>query len=127
MFTLPMAFMFVFYGLYASLFALYSGARAWAQTLDRWATVGIHLHVPRLDLFYLNTNVMSFLVMFTLTMLLLVVYISNTLTDDRQQFYRNFPVFFILYPFFVPVFLGKAVFDTFFKRKNEWVLQDTKK
>lgn len=127
MFTLPMAFMFVFYGLYASLFALYSGSRAWIQTVNRWATVGIHFHVPQFDPFYINTNVMSFLVMFTLTMLLLVVYISNTLTDDKQQFYHNFPVFFILYPFFVPVFLGKAVFDTFFKRENKWVLQDTKK
>jgi cellulose synthase/poly-beta-1,6-N-acetylglucosamine synthase-like glycosyltransferase len=127
MFTLPMAFMFVFYGLYASIFALYSGGRAWMQTFDRWATVGIHPHVPRFDLFYVNTNLMSFVVMFMFTMLLLVVYISNTLTDDRQQFYKNFPIFFVLYPFFVPVFLGKAVFDTFFKQKNVWVLQDTKK
>lgn len=126
MFTLPMAFMFVFYGLYAALFALYGATKALMETLERWATVGIHLHVPEFDIFYLNTNVMSFLVMLMLTMLLLVVYISNTLTDDRQQFYRNFPIFFLIYPFFVPLFLGKAVFDTFFKRKNVWVLQDTK-
>lgn len=126
MFTLPMAFMFVFYGLYAALFALYTGGREWFQTLDRWATVGIHLHVPRFDLFYFNTNVMSFLVMLMFTMFLLVLYISNTLTDDRQQFYRNFPIFFFIYPFFVPLYLGRAVFDTFFKSKNEWVLQDTK-
>jgi cellulose synthase/poly-beta-1,6-N-acetylglucosamine synthase-like glycosyltransferase len=127
MFTLPMAFMFVFYGLYAALFALYSAGRYWSQTLARWITVGIHPHIPTFDLFYINTNVMSFLVMLMFTMFLLVLYISNTLTDDRQQFYRNFPVFFFLYPFFVPLYLGKAVFDTFFKQKNVWVLQDTKK
>ncbi len=127
MFTLPMAFMFVFYGLYASIFAIYSGMRAWGNTFDRWATVGIHPRMPQFDLFYVNTNFMSFIVMFMFTMLLLVIYISNTLTDDRQQFYRNFPIFFILYPFFVPIFLGKAVFDTLFKQKNLWVLQDTKK
>ena len=69
----------------------------------------------------------SFLVMLMFTMFLLVLYISNMLTDDRQQFYRNFPIFFILYPFFVPLYLGRAVFDTFFKSKNVWVLQDTKK
>lgn len=127
MFTLPMAFMFVFYGLYASIFAIYSGVRVWMQTVDRWVTVGIHPRLPDFDLFYVNTNFMAFVVMFMLTMLLLVMYISNTLTDDRQQFYRNFPIFFFLYPFFVPLFLGKAVFDTLFKQKNLWVLQDTKK
>lgn len=127
MFTLPMAFMFVFYGLYAALFALYSMGKQLATSLERWATVGIHLQLPTFDLFYVNTNVMSFLVMVMFTIFLLVLYISNTLTDDRQQFYRNFPFFFFIYPFMVPLFLGRAVFDTFSKRKNVWVLQDTKK
>lgn len=127
MFTLPMAFMFVFYGLYAALFALYTFAKEMSQNAERWMTVGIHPQFPSFDLFYLNTNVMSFVVMMMFTIFLLVLYISNTLTDDRQQFYKNFPIYFFTYPFFVPLFLGKAVLDTFFKRKNEWVLQDTKK
>ncbi len=127
MFTLPMAFMFIFYGLYAALFAMYTSIKQIVQLVERWLTVGIHFQVPTFDIFYFNTNVMSFIVMVMLTMFLLVLYISNTLTDDRQQFFRNFPAFFILYPFFVPLYLGRAVFDTFFKQKNEWVLQDTKK
>ena len=127
MFTLPMAFMFVFYGLYAALFAVYTSAKQIALLIERWLTVGVHFQVPTFDIFYFNTNVMSFIVMVMLTMFLLVLYISNTLTDDRQQFFRNFPVFFILYPLFVPLYLGRAVFDTFLKQKNEWVLQDTKK
>lgn len=127
MFTLPMAFMFVFYGLYAALFALYASIKELATSLERWATVGIHPQLPTFDIFYINTNVMSFLVMVMFTIFLLVLYISNTLTDDRQQFYKNFPFFFIIYPFMVPLFLGRAVFDTFLKQKNVWVLQDTKK
>lgn len=127
MFTLPFAFMFVFYGLYAALFATYTIIKEWLQTLDRWYTVGIHLQLPNLDPFYFNTTVMSFIVMVMFTMFLLILYISNTLTDDRQQFYKNFPIFFFIYPFFVPLFLAKAIFDTFLKRKNVWVLQDTKK
>jgi hypothetical protein len=59
-------------------------------------------------------------------MFLFVLYIGNLLSDDKQEFYHNFPVFFILYPLFVPFFLGRAVLDTFMKRKNEWVLQDNK-
>jgi hypothetical protein len=60
-------------------------------------------------------------------MFLLTLYISNSLTDDRQQFYKNFPIFFFIYPLFVPLYLGRAVIDTLANHKNEWVLQDTKK
>lgn len=127
MFTLPFAFMFVFYGLYASVFALYSSGKSLLIDLERWVTVGIHPQFPTFDPFYINTNVMSFIVMVMFTMFLLGLYISNSLTDDRQQFYKNFPFFFFVYPLLVPAFLGRAVFDAFFKSKNVWVLQDTKK
>ncbi len=126
MFTLPMAFMFVFYGLYASVFAVYTLSSNLFDIAKRWLTVGIHPHIPTFDLFYFNTTVMSFIVMVMLTMLVLVFYIGNQLSDDKQDFYRNFPMFFFLYPLFIPIFLGRAVFDTFTKRKNNWVLQDTK-
>ena len=126
MFTLPMAFMFVFYGLYAAVFSVYTFGSNVFEIAKRWLTVGIHPHMPVFDLFYFNTTVMSFIVMIMLSMLLFVFYIGNMLSDDKQEFYRNFPSFFIFYPFFVPMFLGRAVFDTFMKRKNNWVLQDTK-
>lgn len=127
MFTLPMAFMFVFYGLYAACFAMYTFIKQIATTLERWLTVGIHPQIPSFDVFYINTNVMSFIVMVMFSMFLLTLYISNSLTDDRQQFYKNFPVFFFIYPLFIPFFFGRAVIDTFANHKNEWVLQDTKK
>lgn len=127
MFTLPMAFLFMFYGLYAVVFSLYGLITQAVTTVTRWLTVGIHPTVPVFDLFYFNTTVMSFVVMVMLTMFLVVLYIGNTLSDDKQEFYHNFPIFFVTYPFFVPLFIGKAVIDTFFKNRNEWVLQDTKK
>jgi len=127
MFTLPVAFIFIFYGLYATIFAVYSISSQLIISINRWVTVGFHPQMPIFDLFYFNTTVMSFIVMVMFSMLLLVLYIGNTLSDDKQQFYINFPIFFVLYPIFAPLFFGRAVFDTFFKRRNEWVLQDTKK
>lgn len=126
MFTLPMAFMFVFYGLYAALFSVYSFISQIRADVSKWMTVGFHPHLPTFDIFYFNTPVMLFIVMVIFTMFLFVLYIGSTLSDDKQELYRNFPAFFILYPIFVPFFLGRAVFDTIMKRKNEWVLQDTK-
>jgi cellulose synthase/poly-beta-1,6-N-acetylglucosamine synthase-like glycosyltransferase len=127
MFTLPMAFMFLFYGLYAALYSAYILIAHYIETVHRWYTVGIHPQMPSFDLFYFNTTVIAFLGMIMLTMFLSTLYIGNTLSDDRQDFYQNFPFFFFIYPLIVPVFISRAVFDTFTNRKNEWVLQDTKK
>ncbi len=126
MFTLPMAFFFMFYGLYASLFAFYNLLKVIWLRIDQWLTVGVHPQFPSFDFFYLNTTVMGFTIMVMLTMFLAVLYIGNILSDDKQELYKNFPFFFFLYPIFVPFFISKAIFDTFTKRRNEWVLQDTK-
>lgn len=125
--TLPMAFLFIFYGLYASIFSFYLLLSDFFARVSRWVTIGIHPRIPEFDLFYVNTNTMSFVAMIMLTLFLITLYIGNLLSDDRQQFYKNFPVFFVLYPVFVPFFMARAVFDTFTKRKNEWALQDNKK
>lgn len=126
MFTLPMAFIFMFYGLYAAFFAVYSFLQMVWLRVEEWLTVGLHPRLPSFDLFYFNTTVMAFVAMVMLTMFLVVIYIGSILSDDKQELYKNFPLFFIMYPFFVPLFIGKAIFDTFTKRKNTWVLQDTK-
>lgn len=126
MFTLPMAFIFVFYGLYAAFFSVYTIISHYIEVLNRFISVGIHPKVPTFDLFYFNTTITSFVVMVMLTMFLITLYIGNTLSEDKQDFYKNFPVFFFVYPVLVPLFLSRAVFDTFTKRRNEWVLQDTK-
>lgn len=125
-FTLPMAFMFMFYGIYAAVFSYYSLFSQIGLYIRKWSTVGLYFKMPSFDIFYFNTTVMSFVIMVLLSMFLLVLYIGNMLSDDKQEFYRNFPLFFILYPLFVPFFLGRAIIDTLLNHKNEWVLQDTK-
>jgi cellulose synthase/poly-beta-1,6-N-acetylglucosamine synthase-like glycosyltransferase len=127
MFTLPMAFLFMFYGLYAALFVMYGLIKMIVLRLEEWMTVGVNPSLPQFDFFYFNTAVMTFIAMIMLTMFLVVLYIGNVLSDDKQELYKNFPFFFLLYPIFVPFFIGKAIFDTFTKKRNDWVLQDTKR
>lgn len=127
MFTLPMAFLFVFYGLYAAFFVLYTTVTHYMTVLDRWMSVGIHPKFPTFDLFYFDTTIIAFVVMVMFIMFLLTLYLGSLLSDDKQELYHNFPFFFFIYPILVPLYLSRAVFDTFTKRKNEWVLQDNKK
>ncbi|MBP6949203.1 MAG: glycosyltransferase family 2 protein [Candidatus Pacebacteria bacterium] len=127
MFTLPMAFLFVFYGIYVAFFVTYTFIKHYTQVISQWMLVGIHPGLPTFDIFYFNTTIVSFVGMVMFTMFLFTIYIGKTLSDDKQELYRNFPFFFFIYPLFGLILFPKAVFDTFTHRKNEWVLQDTKK
>lgn len=127
MFTLPMAFLFVFYGVYVSFFFVYSMFNHYSRVISEWMSVGIHPQLPTFDLFYMNTTIVSFVAMVMFTMFLFTIYIGSLLSDDKQELYHNFPLFFFIYPFMGLALFPRAVFDTFTKRKNVWVLQDTKK
>lgn len=127
MFTLPMAFLFVFYGVYVAFFVVYTTVKHYIRVIEQFISVGIHLKVPTFDLFYVSTTIFSFVAMVMLTMFLFTIYIGSELSDDKQELYRNFPFFFFIYPLFGIIIFPKVVFDTFTHRKNEWILQDTKK
>ena len=130
MFTLPLAFLFVFYGLYAALYACYGLINHYISKVDRWMSVGIHPQLPTFDLFYVNTTILGFLAMVALTMYLFMLFMGNELSDDKQELSRNFPIYFLSTPILLPIFVmifSRAIIDTFFKRKNNWILQDTKK
>jgi len=126
MFTLPGALVFVAYGIYVAFFLLYHTIYSVVAYISRLQTVGIDMPHFRFDLFYVQTGVMSFITMVLFTAFLFVLYIGRELSDDKQQIYKNFPIFMVLFPILVPIYLTRAVFDTIFSRKNEWVLQDTK-
>lgn len=127
MFTLPVAFIFVFYGVYVAFYMFYIFISHWVEVIQRWLAIGIYPRMPVFDLFYISTTTITFITMVMFTMFLLVLYIANILSDDKQELYRNFPIYFLMYPLFIPFILTRAVFDTFTNRKNEWVLQDNKK
>lgn len=130
MFTLPLAFTFVFYGLYAAGFTLYSMIAHSTSTVNRLLLTGVHFTVPNFDLFYFNTTLIGFVAMSMISMFLFMLYVGNTLSDDRQEFYRNLPTYFLTSPILLALFVmlfSRAIFDTFTHRKNDWVLQDTKK
>ena len=130
MFTLPFAFVFMFYGLYAATFACYSVIKQYVLIINRLMLSGLHVSLPKFDLFYMDTTIIGFLGMTALTIYLFMLYVANKLSDDKQELHRNFPVYFLSMPILIPLFVmifSRAIFDTFTHRKNDWVLQDTKK
>jgi cellulose synthase/poly-beta-1,6-N-acetylglucosamine synthase-like glycosyltransferase len=129
MFTLPVAFLFVFYGLYAATFTFYSLIMHYTTVVNRLVITGIHFKIPTFDIFYFNTTLIAFVAMIMLSMFLFMLYVGNTLSNDRQEFYRNLPTYFLSTPILLPLFImlfSRAIFDTFTHTRNDWVLQDTK-
>ncbi len=130
MFTLPAALVFMFYSLYAAIFSAYAIIKHYTSVAHRIAITGIDIRMPSFDIFYFNTNLIAFISMVLFSSYLIMLYIANTLSDDRQELHRNFPSFILSTPILLPLFIllfSRAIFDTLTNRKTEWVLQDTKK
>lgn len=124
--TLPVAFLFAFYEVYVFTYSMYHFVLAQYERFEQVRTVGFVFHKPNFDFFYMSSSTLSFVGMVTFTLFMFVLVVAHELTDDRQDFYKNFPVFFVMFPILVGVYITRAVFDTIFKRRNEWVLQDNK-
>ncbi len=124
--TLPVAFIFTFYEVYVFFYVVQRFVSNLYEKYVRLSTVGFTWGKPSFDLFYMSSTTLAFVGMVTLTLFIFVLVVARELTSDKQDFYKNFPIFFFLFPIFVGVYVTRAVFDTFFKRRNEWVLQDNK-
>ena len=120
------SFIFTFYEVYVFFYLIYHFVLNMYQRYERLSAVGFVWTKPSLDLFYMDSTTLSFVGMVTFTLFIFVLVVARELTSDKQDFYKNFPVFFLLFPTFVGIYITRAVFDTLFKRRNEWVLQDNK-
>jgi cellulose synthase/poly-beta-1,6-N-acetylglucosamine synthase-like glycosyltransferase len=126
LFTLPVATIFVFYVLYAISYTVIKFIINTYNNLESYLALGIHIPNFEFDIFYITTDVFAFQSIFLLTVLAFVLMVSRTITNDKQPLFKNFPVYFLLYPFVAPVFIFIAVYKFIFKSENKWVLQDNK-
>lgn len=126
LFTLPVATIFVFYVLYAISYTVIKFIINTYNNLENYFAIGIHIPNIKFDIFYITTDVFAFQSIFLLTILAFVLTVSRNITNDKQPLLKNFPVYFLLYPFVAPLFIFIAVYKFAFKSENKWVLQDNK-
>ncbi|MFZ2484582.1 MAG: glycosyltransferase family 2 protein [Minisyncoccia bacterium] len=122
MFILPIAS----FSIFSSIFMVWTVVSGWAQkifeTVNRWRIVGFdwNFSAPSFDWYFLNTGVLSFLVIVAVGLTLFILYLSLRLADGRFKLTRGIFYYLFLYTFMVPLWLTKALFDTIFKRKVSW-------
>lgn len=126
LFTLPVAIIFVFYVLYASMYTYLKLFEVWYTRFNNFIYTGLRIPKPNFDVFYITTDVFMFQTVFLLTVLAFIFYVSRNITQDKNPIFINFAVYFLLYPFIVPIFVFLAVYKFIFRKENNWVMQDNK-
>ena len=86
----------------------------------KFKTVGFSWGSPNFDWFFINTGVVSFLTLSTIILVFVILYLAIKLTEGKFKFTRGVFYYLALYSFIVPLWLAKAVFNTFFRRQASW-------
>ncbi len=122
MLILPFGLTALFAGLYTAFYALfhlvsYVGGRA----LDMWVT-RIPPHLPtfsHFDWFYLNTSMLTFLIVATLLLTFLGIMLGQGMAQTRLSA-KSFLSYFALFGFVAPVWLARAVWGAVRSKESSW-------
>ena len=92
------------------------------DVITRIRAVGFtwNLSSPSFDWFFINTGVMTLVVMTALTLTLIILFLSLKMADGKFKFSRGLFYYLFIYAFLTPLWIVKALFDTVFKRKVSW-------
>lgn len=109
-------------GLYTALYALYNILEfVVRRALDYWQT-GVPLQAPaalQLDWFYLNTNMMLFVIAAVLSMTVVAILLGSRLADVRLSA-KSFAAYFALFGFIAPLWLAKAAWGALLAKESIW-------
>lgn len=122
MFIMPIATLSIF----SSLFMIGSVIFGWSskviQVVTRYQAVGLNykLEWPSFDWYFINTGVLTLVISIGVAMTLFILFLSIRLADGKFKFHRGILYYLFLYAFMTPLWIGRALFDTVFKRKVSW-------
>ncbi len=99
---------------------LHLGSSIINRALDLWATrIPPHLTAPHLEWFYLNTSMMTFLILITLSMTFFAVYVGNTIVKNKLTL-KSYLSYFLLFGFIAPVWLARAAWGALRAQESSW-------
>ena len=121
MLILPFGLVAFASGLFAGSYVLWHLCTAiMTRLIDLWVThIPPHLSEPHFEWFYLNTSMLTFLVIFTLCMTLLAILIGNTIAQNKLTF-KSYLSYFLLFGFVAPVWLARAAWGALRAQESSW-------
>lgn len=121
MLVLPFSLVAFFAGLYTALYALSRTAYSlWQKAYDINATrVPLHIPAEQLSWFYINTNMMMFVVIAVLSGTLLAIYLGKRIAETDVGI-KSLIAYFALFGFIAPVWLLRAAWGAALARESKW-------
>jgi hypothetical protein len=90
------------------------------QIIAKYIAMGFHFHFHFDPSFiYINTKTSVFVVMILLSLTMTLLISSRRITKERV-IPEKLLYFLFLYPLLAPLWVGRAVFKTAFRRKTSW-------
>lgn len=120
MITLPISFFGVFIFLYNFGFATYHVVLGVINRIVGINTVGLSFIVPRLELFYLNTDFVALLSYVFIGLALVIIWNGTKLALGRFRPTVGIFYFVFLYGIVAPIWFTRAVFNVAFSRASSW-------
>ena len=117
--VLPAAILSIFAGIYFFARILFLSLRALVEVIERVHATGVYPH-PSLDLFYVNTSALWFLVVMSVALILVLLSVGTLIGTNHSLPPKATPLFLMFYSFLVPLWLGVAVVRATFKTGVRW-------
>lgn len=119
--VLPFGLVAFFAGIYSAGYAAYHVIHyAISRTMNQLAT-GIPLHFPTIHMewFYLNTSMLTFLILITVFMTLLAIVLGDRIAQTRLTL-KAYLFYFLCFGFIAPVWLVRAVWGAVRAKDAVW-------
>ncbi|MCX6819728.1 MAG: glycosyltransferase [Candidatus Adlerbacteria bacterium] len=121
MLVLPFGLIAFCAGLYTASYALYRAVSfVLTRALDMFAThIPPHLSTPHLQWFYINTSMMTFLVITVLGMTFVAIFLGQHITKSRLSI-TSFVSYFVLFGLIAPLWLARAAWGALRAQESAW-------
>jgi len=123
MLILPVGLLGFMLALYVAGYMLYKiGTMAATFILDFFAT-GVPVHAPtqlNLEWYYLNTSVMTFVIVAVLGMTLVAIAIGSRIAETKLGL-KSYVSYFMLFGLVAPLWLARAAYDTITNNERGWL------
>ncbi|MDO8572209.1 MAG: glycosyltransferase [bacterium] len=118
--TLPFAIASIIGAVYMAGFVVINFANYMLEKIVKFQTVGFQWDGIGVDWFFLNTQSLPILIIFTLVTTLLILVNGKKLSGGTMKPSRDILYFLLLYGLMAPMWLTKALYNSALSKKSSW-------
>jgi cellulose synthase/poly-beta-1,6-N-acetylglucosamine synthase-like glycosyltransferase len=123
MLVLPFGIVAFFAGIYSSLYLAFSALSSGVRFVNDRLATGIPLNLvpsaPKIDLFFLNTDMMVFIVAAVLSLTIVAIILGSRIANVRIGL-KSYFAYFAFFGFLAPLWLIKAAWGAVLARESAW-------